>query len=103
MNKYINHIFAVTAFAFPMHSFSAGKVIDVPSDSSARYVVISHEKHAEIAEARIMVTRGSVATYDTVKYDCDRFTFSYGKSDTNKPIIPESPDYFIANTICQSN
>lgn len=103
MNKYINHIFAITALAIPMHSFSAGKVIDVPSDSSARYVVISHEKHAEVAEARIMVIRGSVVNYDTVKYDCDRFTFASDRSDTSKPIIPESVDYFIANSICQSN
>lgn len=103
MNKYIKHIFAIASFAFPLHSFSAGKVIDVPSDSSARYVVISHVKHADVAEARIMVTRGSVAIYDTVKYDCDKFTFASGKSDTNKPIIPESVDYFIANSICLSN
>lgn len=91
------------AFIFPFQSFSAGNIIDVLSDSSARYVVISNSKSGSMAEAKIMITRSDNVTYETVKYDCEKFTIAYGNEHADRPIIPESPDYFIANSICQNN
>jgi len=94
-------------------SYAVERSVEVLSDKSTNYAVVSESTSGDITDVTIRLSRDNSIYYQRNFYDCKNLNVKHiGEAQSEQelkktndekfsPIIPESVDYFIANDVCR--